>query len=320
MANKADTLETVLMAIELLRRIPRNRKISASEVHEQLDAIGIHRDIRTIQRQLETLSERFDIERDDSNRPYGYRWKEQSRGLMLPYLSEHESLLLQLAHQHLENLLPVDTMRTLNGFFEQASRNLTFENNAKLAKQWLSKVRVVNTTQPLLPPSIRAGVFETISHALYNNQWLEIDYVNAEGKQTVKEVMPLGLAQQGTTLYLVCRFKDYDNERILALHRFNSVKASLRTFTYPKDFDLQRYDAQGRFGFGDGQTVKLTLTIKKYAGLHIVESPLSTDQTVEEQDDCYIITATVVDTMILDKWLRGFGEDVVAVNKVSIKQ
>ena len=147
-----------------------------------------------------------------------------------------------------------------------------------------------------------------------------IDYVNAEGKQTVKEVMPLGLAQQGTTLYLVCRFKDYDNERILALHRFNSVKASLRTFTYPKDFDLQRYDAQGRFGFGDGQTVKLTLTIKKYAGLHIVESPLSTDQTVEEQDDCYIITATVVDTMILDKWLRGFGEDVVAVNKVSIKQ
>lgn len=318
MTKKVETLETVLMMIELLRRIPRKSKISSIELQAKLSDIGIERNIRTIQRQLEILSERFDIERDDSDRPYGYRWKEHSQGLMLPYLSEHESLLLQLAQQYLSALLPVSTMRSMSGFFEQAHRNLTFEPNSKLAKQWLSKVRLINTTQPLLPPHIHDKVLETISNALYGNYYLEIDYVNAEGKQTHTEVMPLGLVQQGTTLYLVCRFKDYDNERILALHRFNAAKKLDRTFTYPKNFSLQRYDAEGRFGFGDGKKVKLTFKIKKHVGLHIVESPLSNDQTTILDEDYYVITATVVDTMILDKWLRGFGEDILFVTKEAI--
>ncbi len=94
MSNKADTLETVLMAIELLKRIPRNRKVSASELHAQLIDKGMVRDIRTIQRLLEVLSERFDIERDDQSKPYGYRWKEVSAGLALPYLSEQESFVV----------------------------------------------------------------------------------------------------------------------------------------------------------------------------------------------------------------------------------
>ena len=318
MGKKTDTLETVLMAIELLRRIPRNRKISANELHEQLNDLGVHRDIRTIQRQLETLSEHFDIERDDRNRPYGYRWKEQSDGLALPYLSEQESLLLQLAQQHLRPLLPASMMRSLNSFFEQANRNLQSQTNAKLEKQWLSKIRVVNTTQPLLPPSIKPEVFEAVSNALYGNHWLEINYQNAQGNTTHAEVMPLGLAQQGTALYLVCRFKDFDNERILALHRFNAATKLLRTFDYPKSFNLQNYDAEGRFGFGDGQYIKLTLKINKNAGLHILESPLSKDQTVTEKDGHYIIVATVVDTKMLDKWLRGFGEDLIEVRKKTI--
>ena len=64
MAKRSDTLETVLLAIELLRRIPRGRKVTASELHGQLKDAGIERDLRTIQRQLGMLSEHFEIERD----------------------------------------------------------------------------------------------------------------------------------------------------------------------------------------------------------------------------------------------------------------
>jgi predicted DNA-binding transcriptional regulator YafY len=315
MSNKTDTLETTLVAIELLKRIPRNRKISASELHRQLADKGMVRDIRTIQRLLETLSERFDIERDDQSKPYGYRWKELSAGLELPYLSEQESLLLQLAQQQLSLLLPSSMMRSLNTFFEQARCNLNTQANSKLAKQWLSKVRVVSTTQPLLPPNIQPDIFDAVSNALYRNHWLHIVYQNANGEQKQSEIMPLGLAQQGTFLYLIARFKDYDNERSLALHRFISAKNLERTFERPEQFDLQKYDDSGRFGFGDGQYIQLTLKIKKYAGLHIVEAPLSKNQTVTEEGDCYIINATIVDTEILDRWLRGFGDDVLEVTK-----
>ena len=56
MAKRSDTLETVLLAVELLRRIPRGRKITASDLHQQLKDAGLDRDLRTIQRQREMLS------------------------------------------------------------------------------------------------------------------------------------------------------------------------------------------------------------------------------------------------------------------------
>lgn len=44
MARRSDTLETVLLAVEMLRRIPRGRKITAGELHSQLKNAGIDRD------------------------------------------------------------------------------------------------------------------------------------------------------------------------------------------------------------------------------------------------------------------------------------
>ncbi|QKE37663.1 MAG: WYL domain-containing protein [Ferrovum myxofaciens] len=116
-------------------------------------------------------------------------------------------------------------------------------------------------------------------------------------------------------LYLVCRFKDYDNERSLALNRIIAAKASTFTFERPKDFDLEKYDNDGRFGYGNGEHIKLSFRIDKDAGLHLLESPLSLDQQVAELDDAYEITATVVDSAMLEWWLRGFGDEVWAVNK-----
>lgn len=315
MAKRPDTHETVLLALELLRRIPRNRKVSAPELHAQLADQGIARDLRTIQRQLEMLSEHFPIERDDRNKPYGYRWKESANGLALTTLSEPESLLLTLAEQQLRKLLPASLMKTMETFFVQARTNLGPSANPRREHEWLSKIRVVSETQPLLPPQIKQGVFEAVSNALYGNQWLDLHYKNAAGKKSNARVMPLGLAQQGPRLYLVCRFEGYDNERSLALHRIVSATASTLTFDRPKDFDLQQYDADGRFGFGEGKRIRLTFRIDKKAGRHLLESPLSADQQVNELDHQFEISATVVDTAQLQWWLRGFGEKVSDVQR-----
>lgn len=318
MPKRPDTLETALLAVELLRRIPRNRKISASELHAQLKSAGHDRELRTIQRQLEMLSEHFEIERDDRSKPYGYRWKERASGLSLPVLSEQESLMLALAEQHLRNLLPSSLMKSMEGFFQQARTNLGQQSNGKREREWLSKVRVVSTTQPLLPPKIKAGVFEAVSNALYANCWLDVDYKNAAGKRKDASVMPLGLAQQGCRLYLVCRYEGYENERSLALHRIISAHASTLSFERPKEFDLEKYDADGRFGFGEGKRIRLSFHIAKDAGLHLLESPLSLDQQVRELEERFEITATVVETAQLEWWLRGFGDLVQDVNRTSL--
>lgn len=320
MAKRSDTLETVLLAVELLRRIPRGRKVTASELHRQLTDAGIDRDLRTIQRQLEMLSEHFEIERDDRSKPYGYRWLEQAKALAVPNLTPQESLLLQLAEEHLKNLLPARLMKSMEGFFSQAKRNLGPDSSARLEREWPGKVRVVATSQPLLSPKVAPGVFEVVSEALYSNRWLLLDYRNSAGKRNKVEVMPLGLVQQGPRLYLVCRYRGYDNERNLALHRILSAEISTLTFERPKEFDLKRYDDDGRFGFGDGEKVRLTFVIDHDAGLHLLESPLSSDQQVHEIAGGKLeITATVIDSAMLDRWLRGFGRSVTAVRKNTIE-
>ena len=318
MPKRPDTLQTVQLSLDLLRRIPKGRTVTASELHQQLLDAGFDRDLRTIQRLLETLSEFYDIERDDSSKPYRYRWKEQAKGLSLPGLSTQESLLLTLAEQQLGGLLPAKLMKSMQGFFKQARSQLGDKGNAQREREWLDKVRVVSVSQPLLPPKIDAHVFDEVSDALYSNHWLEVNYKNASGKKTTARVMPLGLAQQGPRMYLVCRFEGYDNERSMALHRIISATASTLGFDRPKDFSLKQFDDDGRFGYGNGAKIRLSFRIEKTAGLHVVECPLSVDQQVVELDDAYEITATVVDTDMLDWWLRGFGDAVNAIKKKSI--
>ena len=316
MAKRPDTKETVLLALELLRRIPRNRKISTTELQAELAAIGIDRDIRTIQRQMDMLSEHFEIERETINKPYGYRWEESAKGFALPRLSEQESLLLTLAEKQLNALLPAGVMKSMAGFFSQARANVADRPSAKLEREWLTKIRVVRETQPLIPPKIVPGVLEEVSNALYSNLWLELDYKNLAGeRKSGVQVMPLGLAQQGPRLYLVCRFKGFENERSLAMHRIISAKATRSGFTRPKEFDLQKYDADGRFGFGEGKKVRLTFRIDKGPGRHLLESPLSLDQEVKELPDQFEISATVVDTQQLRWWLRGFGDKVSKIKE-----
>jgi predicted DNA-binding transcriptional regulator YafY len=287
--------------------IPRHRTVSAKAIQETLPD-DLQRDLRTIQRQLEMLATHFDVQRDESFKPYSYSWKERGPSLSVPLLNEQESLVLALAREQLRFLLPPSVMKSMDGFFDQAGRRL--EHGSK-AREWLGKVRVVSDNQPLLPPKIRPGVFEAVSQALYNNQWLRLSYQNADRKRSEAEVMPLGLAQQGARLYLVCRYKGYENERSLAVHRILSATSLDSTFVRPPNFALEKYDAEGRFGISLGERVSLRLVITRAAGEHLLESKLSADQSHEEDGDNLIITATVVKTQRLLSWIRSFGDDIL---------
>ncbi len=323
MALRNDSLDTALLLMEILKRIPRQRRVTAAELQKQLAAHGYDRNIRTIQRHLDTLSAAFGLERDERSKPFGYRWMEQAPALSLPGLTAQESLLLQLAQAHLQALLPPRLMRSMEPYFEQAGRNLDAgaspgDAQARSARQWLRKVRVVPTSQPLLPPKIAPEVFEEVTAALQDNRWLQVQYRNAAHQERDACVMPLGLVQQGTSLYLVCRFEGYDNERNLALHRMHAAEALLRSFSYPDNFDLARYEADGRFGYGEGERIQLRFCISKPAGLHLTEARLSEDQRVQEHAEHYTIEATVVDSAMLTWWLRGFGEEVWEVSRRAV--
>ncbi|WP_253821889.1 WYL domain-containing protein [Vibrio cyclitrophicus] len=64
---------------------------------------------------------------------------------------------------------------------------------------------------------------------------LNIDYYNTKQVQKSALVMPLGLAQQGQRMYLVCRFDGYNNERSIAVHRVRKATVSSFGFERPKE-------------------------------------------------------------------------------------
>ena len=106
----------------------------------------------------------------------------------------------------------------------------------------------------------------------------------------------------------------------LALHRIRKAQVSTLSFERPKEFDLAQYDANGRFGFGYGEKVRLTFEIETEARFHLTESPLSRDQDVQVLNAEWMqISATVVDSAMLEWWLRGFGEAVRNIRKTEVK-
>ncbi|WP_318445140.1 helix-turn-helix transcriptional regulator [Photobacterium leiognathi] len=316
MTSKKSTQETLTLAFEILKRIPRHKKVTAPELHIQLQEIGINRSIRTIQRNLEMLSEHFDLNRDIRSKPYGYSWQKVNKGLSANYLTPQESLLLNLAEQYLKQILPTNTLRTLESYFDEARYNLEHNPANTKANNWRNKIRIVSEAVPMLAPKVSPEVLSLISEALYEDRLLTVEYYNAEHKTQKATVMPLGLAQQGVRLYLVCRFDGFDNERTLALHRIKKVVVSTFSFKRPQDFTLEKYDSDGRFGFGEGELCSIEFMITKKAGFHLLETPLSQDQTVEECEKHYKISATVIDSLQLERWIRGFGSDMTLLHKI----
>lgn len=309
--SRSSGLETALLLLEILRRIPRKRYITAKQIKASLDAAGFERDLRSVQRYLDTISQHFDVECDTRSKPYGYRWPVHARGFTLPLLSPAEALLVRLAESELHDILPADLLRELNPLLEHAQQQIDCEPEAQPVRQWIRKVRRIPTTMPLLPAKIASGVLETVSNALYQEQKLYLHYHNVHGEQKEATVWPLGLAQQGNRLYLVCRYEGYDNERILALPRIEKAELLPQRFTYPKDFDLARYDGEGRFAFGEGKKVRISFKIEKAAGWHLTESRLSEDQEIEIQGDWLQVRATVMDSLLLKHWLKAWNEQLI---------
>jgi hypothetical protein len=250
-SKREDGVDTGILLIEILKRIPRRGKVTAAEIQSQLSAQGMDRSLRSIQRHLDTLSEKFDIERDDRSKPYGYCWKERAEGISLPMLTAQESLLLHLAHQHIRDLLPQKLNRAMQAFFDQAARNLGPASNAQREREWLRKVRVVATRQPLLPPEIRPGCSMRFpKHCTRTRCSMSTTRMRPADGHAPRSCR---WAWRSRALHVprlpLRRVRGLAQPRHAPHPPGQPHRARVRL---PRDFDLSRYDADGHFAFGNG--------------------------------------------------------------------
>jgi predicted DNA-binding transcriptional regulator YafY len=297
----------------MLRHVPRYpRKITVQDLRRLLVEAGHEITERSLQRDLNELSTAFPIICDDRDKPYGWSWEKDAPNFDLPGLSAPEALMLATAEAHLQHLLPVSVLEQLRAYFDAAHQRLDAEPAPSHSRRWLDKVRSVPAAQMLLAPCVAPAVRDAVTEALLHERQLDIRY-RRRGEEATAEarVHPLALVQRGPVLYLSCLFFDYDDARMLPLHRIESAQERDEPSRYPKEFSLDAQIERGEWAFGSGQSIKLEAVFGPGYGDHLYETPLSKDQVIEVlPNDWLRVTATVADTPQLVWWLLGFGGGV----------
>jgi len=314
--------DTLSRQWQLLRLLPRHpRKVSASEIQQQLAHDGFETTKRTIERDLNGLSESFPILLDDRVKPFGWSWRKNAPALTVPGLTVPQALGFALIKRFLGALLPASTVTELEDQFDTAEKVLSALPKARGVPSWLGKVRVVPPNQPLLLPKINPRVQATVYEALLLNRQIQVAYHKRGAKAQVEyTVHPIAVVQRGPVTYLVCTLFGYDDVLLLVLHRVLSAVMLEDKSNYPEDFDLDKYLESGALNFGRGERVTLELIFARESAEHLYETPLSTDQEITPFDDARVrVTATVADSPQLTWWLLAFGDGVEVLKPADLR-
>ncbi|MBS0557603.1 MAG: WYL domain-containing protein [Proteobacteria bacterium] len=316
--------DALLRQWSMLRLVPRYpAKVTVQALRQKLADDGFEITQRSLQRDLNELSGSFAIVCDDREKPYGWSWQKDAPSFDLPGLTPAQALTLAMAEQHLQNLLPGPMLEQLRPYFLAARQRLDAEPAPRRSRRWLDKVRSVPATQALLAPVIDTAAQDAVTEALLHERQLDIRYRRrGERADAQARVHPLALVQRGPVLYLSCRFCDYEDVRMLPLHRIVSAQVRDEAARYPKHFSLDEQIEKGKWAFGSGKKIKLVAIFETDHGEHLYETPLSKDQKIDVLPDGRLrVTATVADTPQLVWWLLGFGGgvEVTAPQRIRVK-
>lgn len=310
---------------QILSQLERKRWLGTQYINEQLQLMGFDVSIRTIQRDLNALAERFPIEKNNAN-PQGWRWREDAPMQSLPHMNLSQAVAFSMVKDNLTQLLPPAVLDELLPWFDLAKRQL---KESKIANTWLDRVRILSANQPLIPPNVDNDAKEAIYEALFKNKQLSVKYKKRGVDEAVDyRLNPLAIVQRGVVIYLLATRDDADaNIRQFALHRFSQAVVSDSDAKGVADFDLDKYIETGAMGFNfplfnslkteqnQGKpTCDVHLIFEPIAGNGLLESQLSHDQQTWEDEQGLHVTATLMLTSQLVWWLRGFGKGLRSVS------
>lgn len=156
------TNETLRRQWNILRLIPQEpRSITVNaicgallEKHEKIERRNVERDLRSL---LGT----FDLQVDESEKPYLWSWRKDANFRFKPRLSDAESIALLLAQAHLSTLLPPQVQNDLRPWFQMAHRELS----GGLWKENHQRTAVVPSSMPLQAPVLDDVVLQDVHQA-----------------------------------------------------------------------------------------------------------------------------------------------------------
>ena len=301
---------------QILSRLPNGKWIGTRELQEQLAREGIDISLRTVQRDLNQIAQRFPIENNGAT-PQGRRWKADAPIQSLPHMNSSQAVTFMMVEEHLKHLLPPSLLAEINPWFDLARRSLSTQHNN--VRQWVNRVRIIPATQPLIPPTVDRQAQQVIYEALLQDRQIECTYstrANLKKEDKFYTLNPLALVQRGAIIYLVCTRHDKTEVQTFALHRFKTATVLENRAIHPIHFNIDAYIESGALGFRihpnqPTEDIFLKLYMQSGNAWTFFESKMSKDQKIEIIEDGLVsISATVPLNSQLIWWLRSFGKKI----------
>lgn len=307
----------------LLRLIPRHpRQKTPSELQVGLREAGYDLTLRSVQRDLNTLSALWGITCNQVGTANYWYWPSDARLFDIPNIGSAEALVFLLAKEYLKDLLPHSQLAILKPYFER-SEELISKGNIPTFR-WHQRVRVIQQGPLLKVPNVRVDVIKAVHEALLHEQRVALRY-KKRGDPVPREYLlsPHALVLRGGIIYLVATARDYDDLLHFALHRATSASLVDQPAIKLKSFDLDRYIAAEKafeYPQAKGATVTLMAMITDQLAEHLSERPLSADQTLTPiKGKASELRATVADTESLRWWLMGLGAAICISKPASLR-
>lgn len=316
--------DSSLRLILMLQQIPREpRYISSQQLYARLDDAGYAVSLRTVQRDLVKLSSHFPLVQSEATGrgKTGVAWafSKNSQHMAFPGMDAVTALTVSMAFEHLKPLLPRQVMQHLQPWQREAEEQLHKLNSSKY-QGWMDKVRIA-PQHFLQAPQVDAEAVGWIYEALLENRQFRATYKD----KAERIIHPYGLVQQGHTLYLLCRFYEFDDVRITALHRYQSVELldeSVRPFP---EFNIDDYLDSGamQWVLPDQQCLELKLRISPWLAQHLEETPLSGNQVLTadaQYPEHFLLEVEVLDGMQLRRWLLSQGTGLQVLGPEQLRE
>ena len=318
--TKPGMKSTLLRQWKMLSMIPRlPRKIGTADLMQKLEDADFNIDLRTIQRDLNQLSEVLPLTSDQA-KPQGWSWKEAAEQFDIPGMEPQVALVFHMAEIHLRSLLPASTVDTLRPWFSAANRVLDEHGNG--VALWPEKIQVLPRGLPQKAPEIDAEVQAKVYQAVLQERQLRISYGREADDLRDYVIHPIALVVRNQVIYLVCVFDGFDDIRQLAMQRIHSADVLGLPSVKPADFVLDDYIAHGAFGltFGD-EPLQLKARFMNHLAIYLRETPIAENQVTEDVDENFVqLTASVPDTLELRLWLKSFGDEVEVLGPPALRE
>lgn len=321
-SQEKETSNSLYRQWQILSRLSTGKWMGTRELQETLEREGIEISLRTIQRDLNQISQRFPIE-SNKTVPQGWRWRSDAPIQSLPHMTSSQAVTFMMVEEHLKHLLPPSLIEEMNPWFDLARRSLSSQNNVR---QWINRVRIVPSNQPLIPPVVEKFAQQAIYEGLLQDKQIECIYRvrGPLGEDKAYTLNPLALVQKGSIIYLICTRHDKTEVQTFALHRFKSATVLETRALHPVNFDIDAYIDSGALGFRvdfnkPTEVVDLELIMSEADALYFSESQLSKEQTITQiSGDLYKVSASVPFTSQLVWWLRSFGKKIIRIEPLNV--